>query len=132
MKNLKIRLAILWGHVLLAVGPSTARSLKGVYYRLMAQGPSTRYGSTTCLYRGPNGTKCAAGWLIPDNRFPGTEGTNVRAMHEYLHLPRGVTIEHVEKAQYAHDQAVREVKLYNKGNWPEVFDHEWRYRGLPT
>ncbi len=34
------------------------------------------YDGRICLYRGPNGTKCAAGCLIPDELYtPGIEGT---------------------------------------------------------
>lgn len=32
-------------------------------------GESGQYGAYRCLYRGPNGTKCAAGCLIPDDKY---------------------------------------------------------------
>jgi hypothetical protein len=53
-----------------------------VVEHLFAQGcKSSEYGvnvGETCLYRGPNGTKCAIGCLIPDNRYTVMyEGGNV-------------------------------------------------------
>lgn len=44
-----------------------------VLTRLREQGqPSIKINGTdipSCLYRGPNGLKCAVGWLIPDNAY---------------------------------------------------------------
>lgn len=47
-----------------------------VYDKLMIQGkrsygqfPQSTTPHTTCLYRGPGGTKCAVGWLIPDEVY---------------------------------------------------------------
>ena len=40
--------------------------------------PSMKEGSISCLYRGPNGTKCAAGHVIPDEKYDsGFEGCTV-------------------------------------------------------
>lgn len=36
---------------------------------LRLQGVKSRRESGSCLYRGPNNTKCAAGWLIPDEKY---------------------------------------------------------------
>lgn len=32
-----------------------------------------------CMYRGPNGTKCAAGWLLPDDKY--TPSMECKAVH---------------------------------------------------
>ena len=37
---------------------------------LAEQGGPSRDAAGTCLYRGPNGRKCAIGWLIPDGEEP--------------------------------------------------------------
>ena len=48
---------------------------------LLAQGITSSKGHEvggTCLYRGPNGTKCAVGCLIPDDLYsPNMEGKSV-------------------------------------------------------
>lgn len=37
--------------------------------KLLAQGVASASADGKCLYRGPNGTKCAAGHLIPDEKY---------------------------------------------------------------
>lgn len=51
-----------------------------VYLRLLQQGvPSIKNG--LCRYRGPNNTRCAVGWLIPDEEYQETfEGKRVMAL----------------------------------------------------
>lgn len=48
---------------------------------LLAQGQTSSKGNHpggTCLYRGPNGTKCAVGCLIPDDMYePTMEGKSM-------------------------------------------------------
>lgn len=51
-----------------------------VVTKLREQGePSLDPVSNACLYRGPNGRKCAAGWLLPDGEQAkeGVEAWNV-------------------------------------------------------
>jgi hypothetical protein len=40
-----------------------------VYTHLMLQGRSSVSATGHCKYRGPNGTKCAVGFLIPDSKY---------------------------------------------------------------
>jgi hypothetical protein len=43
---------------------------------------TARPGEATCVYRGAEGTKCAIGVLIPDNRYDeGLEGSNAYNNH---------------------------------------------------
>lgn len=39
------------------------------YLGLKAQGFERSYGNDICLYRGPDGKKCALGHLIPDDQY---------------------------------------------------------------
>ncbi len=48
-----------------------------VVQKIWEQGGPARSGSS-CLYRHPNGRKCALGWLIPDDEYRGTmEGSSL-------------------------------------------------------
>jgi hypothetical protein len=77
--------------------------------KVVEQGcPSYDAVSDKCLYRGPNGTRCAIGWLIPDDRFDHDtmEGKDVSfdAVKEALSgvLP-DTEDERLVNLQYAHD-----------------------------
>ena len=47
-----------------------------------------------CMYRGPNNTKCAVGWLIPDDEynpeFDNGSGTNLYKVRQHLDPDLGV------------------------------------------
>ncbi len=60
---------------------------------LRAQGrKSLRAGGITCAYRGGEGGKCAAGHLIPDDKYdPAMEGIAVRTDEEMVDLLPDVT-----------------------------------------
>jgi hypothetical protein len=40
-----------------------------VIQRLLEQGKRSMTGEEGCKYRGDGGTRCALGWLIPDDRY---------------------------------------------------------------
>ena len=49
-----------------------------VYVALRKQGRSSIDEEGSCQYRGSNNTRCAAGWLLPDDQWePGIEGLSV-------------------------------------------------------
>lgn len=76
--------------------------------------PSSDDG-TTCLYRGPNGLKCAAGCLIPDEMYsPKLEGLNVNAVTmRKLFEAIGITsIRLVRDFQIIHD-------VHAAKDWPD-------------
>lgn len=67
-----------------------------------------RQGYGGCAYRGDNGTKCAAGVLIPDEKYdPGMEGSNVYAVADRyrLALPEwfAPNVDLIFELQGAHD-----------------------------
>lgn len=49
--------------------------------KIIEQGNKSVNSKYECLYRGPDGLKCAAGWLIPDDEYdPEIEGYGVHAL----------------------------------------------------
>lgn len=69
--------------------------------------------STSCLYHGPNGTKCAVGCLIPDEKYsPDMEGLNVYRINleEILCLDHDYVVNEVVsmllELQRCHDTAM--------------------------
>jgi len=69
---------------------------------LIKQGHPSIDTSGGCLYRGPDGLKCAIGHLIPDNVYtPDME--NVSADHLAFTKTLGVDVKFVEDLQRAHD-----------------------------
>lgn len=72
-----------------------------------------------CLYRGPNGLKCAAGCLIPDELYTKSlEGNNVydlrfQKIWDVLGYSER-TISMVSDMQYIHD-------MYDVGDWESEF-----------
>ena len=73
-----------------------------VWAHIIAQGVPSMNGEGRCLYRGPNGTKCAAGIFLPDDArvwegFPWDE-----LPHGELGTPDNDIIQDL---QYCHDGA---------------------------
>jgi hypothetical protein len=61
-----------------------------------------------CVYRGPNGERCGAGVLLPDEAYdPGMEGVAIGAilgsvqLHQKLHQKRELTIKAADKIRAA-------------------------------
>jgi len=80
-----------------------------VVKHLLAQMKQSSKGDN-CLYRGPNGTKCAIGCLIPDELYdPKMENTiafNIKHFNnKMLMLFNGIDIDLLEALQEVHDQS---------------------------
>lgn len=75
---------------------------------------------TKCLYRGPDGRKCAVGHLIPDDQYQAYFDTQ-EASYDYflrnivVNLPalRGVTLDFLRDLQNAHDSASTATEMAN-------------------
>ena len=63
-----------------------------------------------CLYRGPNGTKCAIGALITDEEYKKIEDARCKDLKVYevedlqIVSLQGLTIDFLEELQIIHDQ----------------------------
>lgn len=73
---------------------------------LMKQGEHSKeigdYGS--CLYRGPNGTKCAIGALIPDSQYDENfEGEDLVVIRMKARALKGLRIAFLSEMQGVHD-----------------------------
>ncbi len=95
-----------------------------VCVKLVEQGgPSRglRRGQLTCLYRGPNGRKCAAGHFIPEKRYvPEIEGRNLQKVMDRLPEEVQPHMVFLAKLQRIHD-------------WhPGGGDEEWFAAWTPT
>jgi hypothetical protein len=76
-----------------------------VLEKLYAQGRPSSAGRQ-CFYRGSDGLKCAAGWLIPDTAYDiGMEGMAAEAVP---YLRQRYDRDLIERLQTAHDEAARE------------------------
>lgn len=79
-----------------------------VVTHLRTQGVPSMSGGQYCQYRGPNGTSCAAGCLIPDNAYtPELEGNGVHSREvsdrlEFLGFTREQRVL-LNSLQQAHD-----------------------------
>lgn len=67
------------------------------------------FGDTQCLYRGPNGTKCAIGALITDEEYKKIEDARCKYLGVYevedlqIVSLQGLTIDFLEELQIIHD-----------------------------
>lgn len=107
------------------------------YKAMVAQGkPSITQvreeGIRRCLYRGPDGLKCAVGALLTDNEAAGLDsyrahGVNVRALYEDGKLPARLRphLLLLETLQLAHDQIAFEFAGADKPDavWLDEFKH---------
>lgn len=77
--------------------------------------PSVDPVNSLCLYRGPDGRKCAAGWLLPDGE-PAEEGEPAWVVPYFDQFPiRSQQL--INSLQGVHDDYV--YKPWEKG-WQEV------------
>ena len=87
--------------------PTKQETFDFVATKLIEQGvPSMQPGS--CLYRGPNGTKCAAGHLIPDEFYLESDfeyNTADQGLVRRVLADLGYDVPFVRDLQRAHDQA---------------------------
>lgn len=89
---------------------------------LVVQGKPSVEG-TSCSYRAPDGCRCAAGWLIPDDKYnPRMEGVTVSSVVVKAALPPKLSLYLIADLQRAHDGAF-EVSFSKNDNqcWLETF-----------
>ncbi len=68
--------------------------------------PPSRSELYGCAYRGENGERCAAGLLIPDEKYtPKMEGFTVYEGFVFDALPGGLDVRFIGALQNAHDDA---------------------------
>ena len=83
-----------------------------VEHLLKQGGPSMLKGSNvTCAYRGDNGRKCAAGILIPDDRYhPNMENKSVKAwdVRDVIEELGYVNGDLLQRLQEAHDSSAED------------------------
>jgi hypothetical protein len=78
---------------------------------------SAKPGTNVCMYRGPDGTKCAVGVLIPDDQFdPAKESQHVSDLHSTIPALQGIDLDFLCELQRVHDSAV---------NWDESGFTAW-------
>jgi hypothetical protein len=86
---------------------------------LLAQGRPSFSVDKGCMYRGPEGSKCAAGHLIPDEHYtPGLEGRSILAVHFEEPLLSAIGI-----GTYADRMFVRDLQTCHDD--PMLVDSEW-------
>jgi hypothetical protein len=79
------------------------------------------YMNDSCMYRGPNGTKCAVGMFIPDDKYShdmetfSPEAEPVKAISNLFPL----TLEEMRQMQYIHDVSEPENTLSDIIGWIE-------------
>lgn len=74
-----------------------------VWNGLKSQGFECSAHNGTCLYRGPNGRKCAAGWLIPDEEFDDALNAKKAEMVPFFMKNFYDQMEFICKLQLIHD-----------------------------
>jgi hypothetical protein len=77
-----------------------------------------------CLFRGPNGTKCAVGWLIPDEEYK--PEFDVDGMNKWPPYFNGLTREFLIDIQKAHDTAAA-LQYYKNLSFTGVLEDQFRY-----
>jgi len=109
-------------------GPTPQQLLDFVVGKLREQGrPSVTENGELCLYRGPNGTRCSGGWVLPDECV--FEELTLSQMKRDGHpLPAWLEDEELfcllSSLQYAHDNAA-EIHPTPAG-WLAAFEHRAR------
>lgn len=78
----------------------------------------------TCLYRGPNGLKCAVGVLIPDDQYsPAFEGWRVSEILDKVPALHGSNFKLLRDMQIVHD-------VWHVEKWEECFAKVARMHNL--
>jgi hypothetical protein len=80
-------------------------AVDGTFPSFISYGPEGKI--KTCTYRGPGNKKCAAGLLIPDEKYyPELEKRMCtdKEVQNVIVLPEKMTIDDVKKCQEAHDR----------------------------
>lgn len=77
-----------------------------VYINIMKQGKASLNGEGKCMYRSPDGSKCAVGHLIEDDEYDDDmEHTNIYGLYDLYFLPKRLAghLELLTQLQQAHD-----------------------------
>ncbi len=90
---------------------------------------SIEKGSTSCLYRGPKGAKCAIGICIPDKMYnKEMEGEAVDDLYESF--PEVKKLFACKLKSLMDFQQVHDADNYYKFEWKEVIEERLRKYGL--
>ena len=116
---------------------TNAELVKYVYDALVKQGgPSLNKEDLSCAYRGANGRKCAAGWLINDGEYsPSFEGATCdneaiwRALEASGVKSRQLRL--VRSLQAAHDNAATAMPFNTKAYWRKALRTSMKELGIP-
>lgn len=89
------------------------------------KGKSTKgRNSEVCLYRGPNGKKCAVGMFIPDEKYsPSMENKSALGLsndHEYVDTTLPLSFHGMDSLQSVHDGSHPDSTLKQMLQWIEV------------
>ena len=102
---------------------NTQQAFDIMVQHLRQQGRPSRYDATGCRYRGPDGTKCAVGALIPDSLYrSGMEGLTIKSLviedrdvyGELCNLLDSIDLQLLEEMQTIHDH-------HTPANWERSF-----------
>lgn len=89
--------------------------------KLIEQGKPSMGSDGQCMYRGPNNTRCAAGWLIPDDKYNDEmEGIALRCDNDNsvcFAIPCDLAF--TTRLQDAHDTST--------GSSTKVWQREWKH-----
>lgn len=76
-----------------------------------------------CLYRGPNGVKCAVGMFIPDDRYsPDMENKSAEGLlerHDYVTQFLPLNLRRMDDLQCVHDRSHPDNTLKDMLQWIE-------------
>lgn len=94
---------------------------------IISQGGPSIEPNGRCRYRGPNGSRCAAGWLLPDEKYDlSIEGKRVAGLLWARENLDEDEIDLAECLQTAHDDAAHSViRLGDHGYAPPFMGH-WK------
>lgn len=78
---------------------------------LLEQGKPSISENDACLYRAPDGCKCAAGWLLPDEKYSADmEGKSVDALRYFKQFEE-LKLALISALQRAHDEAAIHIRF---------------------
>lgn len=94
--------------------------------KLIEQGEPSINDSGMCLYRGPNNNRCAAGWLIPDDKYTDDMEGNTTDCDSHPTLRESINcndLHFVSVLQTAHDNATKfsAAEAANYRGWRQVW-----------
>lgn len=106
---------------------SDQEAINWVFERLVEQGgPSMSqmgmHNESFCAYRGEGGRRCAAGWVIPDERYsPNLEGAPANSLALTEAIGQGAPHFLIHRLQRVHDTASRDAV-----NWKDALAFCWQ------